>query len=37
MELAQTFEGQAKDNHRNMEKVLNRAGGLEKEIAEKSS
>ena len=35
MELAQNYEAQAKENHRNMEKALNRVGGLENELAEK--
>ena len=37
MELAETYENQAKDNHRNMEKALNRVGLMEKELEDKNA
>ena len=37
MELAETYENQAKDSHRNMEKALNRVGLIEKEIEDKNT
>ena len=37
MELAETYENQAKDNHRNMEKALNRVGLIEKELEDKNA
>mmetsp|Transcript_3877 Transcript_3877/g.5169 ORF Transcript_3877/g.5169 Transcript_3877/m.5169 type:complete len:183 (-) Transcript_3877:704-1252(-) len=37
MEVAESYENQAKDNHRNMEKALNRVGLLEKEAEDKAT
>jgi len=37
MEMAENFENQAKDNHRGMERALNRVGVIEKELEEKTT
>lgn len=37
MELAETYENQAKDSHRNMEKALNKVGLIEKELEDKNT
>ena len=37
MEVAEQYENQAKESHRNMEKALDRVGGLEKEIEDKKA
>lgn len=37
MEMIENLEGQAKESHRNMEKALDKVGGIEKDLNEKTT